>query len=75
MMGLVHKAESIESDFFSPGNIKKINNGSFSSEHIQWNLPSDGGPSEIGAQYNRPLYKGHRSRSQKFVSLYSSSTF
>ena len=30
---------------------------------------SDSGPSEIGTQYNRPLYKGHRSRSQKFVSL------
>ena len=30
---------------------------------------SDSGPSEIGTQYNRPLYKGHSSRSQKFVSL------
>ena len=30
---------------------------------------SDSGPSEIGTQYNRPHYKGHRSRSQKFVSL------
>ena len=29
---------------------------------------SNSGPSEIGAQYNRLLYKGHRARSQKFVS-------
>ena len=32
--------------------------------------PFDSGPSEIGTQYNRPLYKGHRPRSQKLASLY-----
>ena len=30
---------------------------------------SDSGPSDERTQYNRPLYKGHRSRSQKFGSL------
>ena len=35
---------------------------------------TDSGPSEIGTQYNRPLYKGHSSRSQIFVP-YSSNTF
>ena len=30
---------------------------------------SDSGPSDEGTQYNRPLYKGHRLSSQKFVSL------
>ena len=30
---------------------------------------SDSGPSEIGTLYNKPLYKGHCSRSQKLHAL------
>ena len=36
----------------------------------QYSGTSDSGPSAIGTQYNIPLYKGYRSRSQKFASLY-----
>ena len=35
-------------------------------QDIIYSGTSDSGPSEIGTHYNRPLYKGHRSRSQKF---------
>ena len=35
-----------------------------SSQKVIYSGTSDSGPSKIGTQYNRPLYKGHRSRSQ-----------
>ena len=36
---------------------------------VSYNSVVYSGPSEIGTQYNIPLYKEHSSRSQKFVSL------
>ena len=34
------------------------------SQLLVYSQTSDSGPSEIGTQYNKPLYKGHFSRSQ-----------
>ena len=42
--------------------------------HCIYSGASGSGPSEIGTLYNKPLYKGHCSRSQNYMP-YSFSTF
>ena len=34
----------------------------YSDDYYKYSGTPDSGPSEIGTQYNRPLYKGHRAR-------------
>ena len=41
----------------------------YPTDKVYYSGTSVSGPSEIGTHYNRPLYKGHRARSQKFASL------